>query len=160
MNEQIEITLREAGTEDAERVAELIHALIGELAPGYADAALLTSYKRAAAEHLGRNTGYWAFLADAGEDGTVGVITLNECTAIYAGGRFGEIAELYIAPAYRSQGVGALLTDRAIAFAKARGWPRLEVGAPDQPRWTRTADFYRRHGFVEVGPRLKHPLGD
>lgn len=158
MNEQIEITLREAGTEDAERVAELIHALIGELAPDYADAALLTSYKRVAAEYLGKNRGYRAFLADAGKDGPVGVIALNECAAIYAGGRFGTITELYIAPAYRSQGVGALLMDRAIAFAKARGWSRLEVGAPDQPRWSRTFDFYRRQGFVEVGPRLKRPV--
>lgn len=70
------------------------------------------------------------------------------------------IVELYIAPTYRSQGVGALLLDRAIAFARTRGWSRLEVGAPDQPRWSRTVDFYRRQGFVEVGPRLKRAVED
>lgn len=152
------IEIAEAGPDDAGLVAELVHALICELTPGRADAELLAGYRKTAAAYIGKNEGYWAFLADAGDDGAVGVITLNECTAIYAGGHFGKIAELYIAPAYRSQGVGALLLDRAIAFAKARGWPRLEVGAPDQPRWSRTVDFYRRNGFVEVGPRLKRPV--
>lgn len=152
------IDLRQAEVDDAGTIAELVHSLIAELAPGRADAARLARYRRAAGELVGKHDGYWAFVAEASKDGAVGVITLNECTAIYAEGRFGTIAELYIAPAYRSQGVGALLLDRALAFAKARGWSRLEVGAPDQPRWSRTVDFYRGQGFVEVGPRLKRPV--
>ena len=152
------IALRQAGAEDSGTVAELVYALICELTPGKADAELLAGHRKAAAAHIGKNEGYWAFVAEAPEDGAVGVITLNECTAIYAEGRFGTITELYITPAYRSQGVGALLLDRALAFGKARGWARLEVGAPDQPRWSRTVDFYRRQGFVEVGPRLKRSV--
>ncbi len=152
------IDLRPAEVDDAGTVAGLIHALICELSPGRADAELLAGFRKTAAATIGRNDGYWAFVAEAPEDGAVGVITLNEGTAIYAEGRFGTIAELYIAPAYRSRGVGALLVDRALAFAKTRGWSRLEVGAPDQPRWSRTVDFYRGQGFVEVGPRLKRPI--
>ena len=152
------IDLRQAEVDDAGTIAELIYRLIAELSPGRADAIRLTRYQQAAAELIGKDAGYWAFVAEAPEDGAVGVITLNEGTAIYAEGRFGTIAELYIAPAYRSQGVGALLVDRALAFGKVRGWARLEVGAPDQPRWSRTVDFYRRQGFVEVGPRLKRPV--
>ena len=152
------IDLRQAEGDDAGTVAALVHTLIGELAPGRADAERLARYQQAAGELIGKDAGYWAFVAEASDDGAVGVITLNECTAIYAEGRFGTIAELYIAPAYRSQGVGALLLDRAMAFAKSRGWSRIEVGAPDQPRWSRTVDFYRRQGFVEVGPRLKRPV--
>lgn len=152
------IALRQAEAKDAGLVADLIHTLVGELDPGRADSQLLASYRKAAAAHIGKESGYWAILAEAADNGAIGVITLNECTAIYAGGHFGEIPELYIAPAYRSQGVGALLLDGAIAFAKTRGWPRLEVGAPDQPRWQRTVDFYQKQGFVEVGPRLKRVL--
>lgn len=152
------VALRQAGAEDSGTVAELVYALICELTPGRADKALLARYQQAATELVGKDAGYWAFVAETSEDGAVGVITLNECTAIYAEGRFGTIAELYIAPAYRSRGVGALLLDRAMALAKARGWLRLEVGAPEQPRWSRTVDFYRRQGFVEVGPRLKRPV--
>ena len=35
---------------------------------------------------------------------------------------------------------------------------RVEVGAPDVPRWQRTVNFYLKEGFVEVGPRLKYLL--
>ncbi len=149
------IELRQAEVNDAGTVAALVHRLVSELDPGRADAKSLARYQQAAAELVGKDAGYWAFLAETPEDGAVGLITLNECTAIYAEGRFGTIAELYIAPAHRSQGVGALLLERAITFAGTRGWGRIEVGAPDQPRWSRTFDFYRRHGFAEAGPRLK-----
>lgn len=149
------IELRQAEVDDAGTVAELVHRLVSELDPGRADAKSLARYQHAAAQLVGKDAGYWAFIAETPEDSAVGLITLNECTAIYAEGRFGTIAELYIAPAYRSQGVGALLLERAITFAGTRGWVRLEVGAPDQPRWSRTFDFYRRNGFVEIGPRLK-----
>lgn len=48
---------------------------------------------------------------------------LNECTAIYAGGKFDEISEFYVAPRHRSAGVGALLVDAAADFGRNRaGW--------------------------------------
>ncbi len=152
------IEVRQAEVGDAGTVADLVHALVSELDPGRADAMILARYQKAAAGLVGKDAGYWAFIAKTPEDGAVGLITLNDSAAIYAEGRFGTIPELYIAPAYRSQGVGALLLERAIAFAGTRGWSRLEVGAPDQPRWSRTVDFYRKQGFVEVGPRLKLPV--
>lgn len=77
---------------------------------------------------------------------------LNECAAIYVGGRFGEISELYVVPDARSENVGALLTDAAAAFGRERNWPFIEVGAPSVPAWQRTVDFYLKHGFEEIGP--------
>ncbi len=85
----------------------------------------------------------------------MGVITLHECAAIYAGGVFGEISELYVTPAFRSQGVAAALLLEAQAEGVARGWKRLEVGAPTQPKWHRTLAFYETQGFLETGPRLR-----
>jgi len=82
-------------------------------------------------------------------------MTLNECAAIYAGGKFGEISELYVRPDMRSQGVAQQLLDHAQQEARARGWKRIEVGAPSQPDWHRTLNFYLRNGFDEVGPRLR-----
>jgi GNAT superfamily N-acetyltransferase len=70
------------------------------------------------------------------------------------GGRFGEICELYVVPDYRSKGVGALLIEAAVSFGRKRGWLGIEVGTPSAPTWQRTIDFYRRHGFEEVGPSL------
>ncbi len=88
----------------------------------------------------------------------IGLIMLNECAAIYAGGIFGEISELYVSPELRSQGIAGTLIERAVTLGSTRGWKRLEVGAPNQPNWKRTFDFYVRSGFEEVGPRLRRIL--
>jgi GNAT superfamily N-acetyltransferase len=151
------ITIRPATADDVDRVVALVARLLEELAgaggvcPGLAD---LT----AAARRLFEAGGYDALLALDPQDRPVAVLTLNECGAIYALGRFGEIAEFYVAPGLRSSGLGARMVAAALEQARARGWTRLEVGAPDVPRWQRTVDFYRRCGFIEVGPRLRLPL--
>jgi GNAT superfamily N-acetyltransferase len=48
-----------------------------------------------------------AFLARTPGGQAVGVATLVETFAIYTGGRYGVIDEMYVVPEYRSQGVGA-----------------------------------------------------
>jgi len=96
----------------------------------------------------------WAFIAlDA--DSPVALLTLNECASLYAGGRFGEICELYVRSSFRGGFVGHRLLDAAVALARNRRWRRLEVGAPPVPQWQRTVTFYERNGFVVIGPRLK-----
>lgn len=148
------LTLRTLTSEDAGLAGRFVAALIGELAPGYQpDLAAMTGTARAllATPDV---TGLVAKLD--GQD--VGLIMLNECAAIYAGGRFGEITELYVQPECRSRGIARQLVAGAVDLARARGWARLEVGAPDQPAWVRTKAFYEREGFAEVGPRLKRSL--
>ena len=54
-----------------------------------------------------------------------GVILLNECAAIYAGGVFGEITELFIDPSYRSMGIAPKLLLAAGDVASSCGWSRL-----------------------------------
>lgn len=160
--------IREAQSADAAAIGRLVHALLSELAPpgpdGVGTLALdmgeITDRARRLFEGEAR---VWALLAEAddgaaGDGAALGVLMLNECAAIYAGGAFGEITELYVAPEHRASGLGAGLIAAAADFARARGWPRLEVGAPDQPRWSRTVAFYRRNGFEEVGPRLRRLL--
>ncbi len=146
------IGVHQAGPKEAERVGQLACDLLQELYPeaefkqrGFIDAARTL---------LGNGEGVWAFLATTNDGRDVGLITLNECAAIYAGGHFGEISELYVVPGYRSKSVGALLIETAITLGRRRRWPNIEVGAPSPPTWQRTVDFYLRHGFEEVGPRL------
>jgi GNAT superfamily N-acetyltransferase len=152
------VDIRLACEADAESVAHLLLELFEELA-----SPKTSGYQLAAVTHTARNLlqgrdPVWAFLAEAGGD-TIGVITLNECAAIYAGGRFGEISELYVRARFRALGVGKRLLAAAVQFARQRGWSRLEVGAPEIPRWERAVTFYRQAGFAEVGPRLKLDLG-
>jgi ribosomal protein S18 acetylase RimI-like enzyme len=82
-------------------------------------------------------------------------LNLNECVAIYAGGSFGEICELYIEPQHRSASVGAILLDEAKVFARKKGWSCIEVGAPSEENWPRTVGFYLKNGFNVIGPRLE-----
>ncbi len=147
-----EVAVRQASSKDCERVGQLVYELLTELYPGAAYQR--NAFVDAARTLLTGSEGVWSYLATTSADRDVGVVTLNECAAIYAGGRFGEISELYVVPGFRSEGVGALLVEAAVAFGRERGWPNIEVGAPSVPTWQRTVDFYLRHGFEEVGPRL------
>lgn len=146
-----DIRLAQAGSDQAGQVARLVHGLLAELSGG--DGPPLDEVADSTARLLEQGS-IEAVLAFAGTR-PVGVITLNECAAIYAGGAFGEICELYVDPEFRSQRVAPLLIAEAKAIGRRRGWRRLEVGAPDQPAWQRTLAFYLREEFEEVGPRLK-----
>jgi GNAT superfamily N-acetyltransferase len=85
----------------------------------------------------------------------VGVLTIVETLALYAGGRIGVVNELYVVPAYRSEGVGKMLLDEAKALAEERGWVRLEVTTPGED-YPKTLRFYEREGFMAIGPRYKY----
>lgn len=148
------ISTRRAAPADTAIVARFVHALLDELSGGKAPE--IETVEQSARTVLAE-AGVSAFIACA--DGEpVGAMVLNECAAIYAGGKFGEISELYVSPGFRSQGVAPCLIDAALAEGRVRGWRRLEVGAPGQPEWRRTLDFYLRNGFEEVGPRLRRAI--
>ncbi len=149
--------IRLASEADADAVAQLVLELLEELASPGSSGYELAAVARTARNLLKGGDRVWAFLAEAGGH-AIGLITLNECAALYAGGRFGEICELYVSPGFRSLGAGKRLLEAAVEFARQRGWSRLEVGAPEMPRWERSVNFYRQAGFSEVGPRLKLPL--
>ncbi|MFQ5551999.1 MAG: GNAT family N-acetyltransferase [Gemmatimonadales bacterium] len=146
-----DVSIRVLERKDAPVVAKLLHELLHELAKE--DGPSLATLQRTAEDVLGSDSidGVLAFV----EDEPVGVIMLNECMAIYAGGRFGEITELYVSPEYRSKGIAPMLIGAAEKIGHQKGWKRLEVGAPDQPAWNRTQRLYFLEGFEEVGPRMR-----
>ncbi len=152
-----DILIRRATPEDADAVGRLVFELLEELASPAASGYELAAVTRVARDLLDRPDECWCFLAEAG-DRTVGVMTLNACASIYAGGRFGEICELYVRPGHRGGAVGRKLIDAAVDFARRHGWTRLEVTAPPPPRGARSVSFYRDAGFVETGPHLKREL--
>jgi GNAT superfamily N-acetyltransferase len=88
--------------------------------------------------------------------GPVGVATVSEAFALYAQGWHGIINELYVVPQARSSGVGEAMISTIRHFARRSGWRRIEVTAPESPRWERTRRFYEREGFSFTGPKLKY----
>ena len=149
------ITVREATIADVNLVTKLAHLLLAEITPLKKTPPTEEEIYEVAKDLIGVNASVWAFIATCDGDEAIGLLTLNECAAIYAGGRFGEISEFYVTPGGRSKGIGAKLLDAAREFGILRNWKRLEVGAPDVPRWERTVKFYLNNGFEEVGTRLR-----
>ena len=150
----MDLTIRRAHVDEAAVVAVLVARLLVELGDeGVDERALFEVARKLLA--AGEVTALLAFA----DDRPVGVVTLNSCAAIYAGGRFGEICELYVGPEHRAAGVGSKLVEAAGAQARESGWTRLEVGAPAADHWPRSLDFYLANGFAEVGPRLKREIG-
>ena len=143
-----------AGPAESKVVGELVYSLLMELFAGQGHHYSLDKMQSTAEELLVPGSGVWSLLAINGDE-VVGMINVNECAAIYAGGKFGEITELYIKPEFRSKQIGEKLITAASGFAEERGWGVLEVGAPDVPRCQRTVNFYLKNGFSEVGPRLE-----
>jgi GNAT superfamily N-acetyltransferase len=148
------IQIRRATSNDAHSVAVLVDLLFVELGNGKV---ISTDRVGLAERMLSAVSDVFCFLAHD-EDEPIGVMLVNEGLAMYAGGAFGQITELYVKPPHRSEGVAAQLIHAAVDLGTTRGWHRIDVGAPRQPQWSRSLHFYLSVGFVEVGPRLRLDL--
>lgn len=139
---------RLADSADTHLVAILIASLFEEV--GHTQTAREIAEIFAAVENDDRHSTLLAF----DDEDAVGIITVSESIAFYAGGEIGVINELYVLPEWRSEGVGKLLLDQMKEIAFARGWRRLEVTTPGEA-YDRTIRFYEREGFFPIGPRMK-----
>lgn len=150
------IEIVQAGGADHAAVLDLVERLLVELEEKPEEFAGIDR-ARVLAELAAAGDRFTAFLArEGGRD--LGVLTLTEHVAIYAGGRYGVIDELYVAPGHRSAGVGARLIAAAKARGAARGWRRVDVTAPPGAAWERSVRFYEGLGFVFTGPKLRLDL--
>jgi GNAT superfamily N-acetyltransferase len=98
---------------------------------------------------------YAALLATVG-DRPVGFVGLSQGCALYAGGAIGTMQEFYVAPDFRSGGIGAALIEAVKAHARTHGWRRIEVCTPPLPEFDASLRFYQREGFeISGGRKLK-----
>jgi len=98
------------------------------------------------------------FLALVAKDASgtaVGVLTLSVSFAVYAGGEYGIIDEMYVCPRHRGRGVGRALMEEAARVARARGWFRLDVTGPTDDREHRVSHFYEGLGFEPTGTKFR-----
>ena len=145
------VIVQRTGAEQLDAVLDLVDRLLYELS---GDALSAFTRQDVQGQLIGAKDQFIAFLAT--DDGVpVGVLTLSEAVAAYAGGRYGIISEVYVAPTHRGTGIGHRLIDAAIGEARTRGWRRLDVSAPPDAQWDRTFAFYVNSGFVFTGRKLK-----
>ena len=98
------------------------------------------------------NGKYIVLLATA-DNQQVGFVGMSEGYALYANGAIGTLQEFYVVPSFRSIAIGAALIDAAKAYARERGWRRLEVCTPPLPEFDASLRFYSKNGFEVTGGR-------
>jgi GNAT superfamily N-acetyltransferase len=147
--------IKRAELKDSYSIVILVQSLLSELHKKDVDLNLECSVE--VCSRIIANDDNRIFIA-LDKEKVIGVITVVQSMAIYAGGRFGIINEFYVLPEYRSCGVGNLLIEETIKLGKSKEWHRIEVGAPNENNWQRTIDFYIRENFTPIGPRLKKDI--
>jgi ribosomal protein S18 acetylase RimI-like enzyme len=141
----VDRTVRVAGSADAELVGQLLHDFNSEYdEPTPGPARLAERMRRLLA--VGDTV---ILLGGAGPDG---VAVLRFRAAIWSDAPECYLAELYVVPQRRGQGLGRALMETAIEVARARGADHMDLGTSDDDVAARS--LYESLGFInrEGGP--------
>ena len=88
--------------------------------------------------------------------GPAGCIALRPLTAL--GPAVCELKRMYVRPAFRGTGLGRVLGERVVAFAKAAGYSAMKLDTSTS--MTAAIGLYRSLGFVECPRYNDDPMGD
>lgn len=149
------LVIQRAAPDNSHEVAVMVGELLDEIMSAIGIQAFNFSLDETVQrlnDFIGREK-YFVFVARDEDASAIGFVALYESHALYAEGAFGTIPELYVRPAYRSQGIGLRLLEQAKSFGQSRGWKRLEVTTPPLPLFDKTLAFYEREGFAITGGR-------
>ena len=151
------IKIHKASLDDVSDIANCAHALFREL--GMGDAIPEPSEMAEKCSKMLRNDpAFHAFIARNNLGKIIGLLTLHETDALFAKASFVEIMEFYVAPDFRSQGVGKRLLDRVVVYSKEMNWSALTLNAPPQSSSPASIRFYEREGFTHKGPYMGKSL--
>lgn len=148
--------IREATVGDVGRVSDAVEELLVELGGRRPAREQVEAEVRAIIEDP--TAGLLLIAEEEGEP--VGVLGASWQRAIHVPGRYVLIQDLWVAPEWRSRGIGAQLVEAIAARAREQGVARLEVGLPreDFDAIEATESFYRDNGFEHLGPRMRRLL--
>lgn len=91
-------------------------------------------------------------LVAAEDERVVGYAMASESMTLYANGPTAELIELMVIQSRRKRGIGRVLVEAAIAWAKERGC--IEVNVPTR----RAGDYYVKLGFEETASFFRYKL--
>ena len=141
--------VRLAGVADAETIGQLLHDFNQEFTEP-------TPGSRVLGDRIRR-------LLDAGDtavllvgDGPDGLAVLRFRPAIWSDGLKCYLAELYVAPDRRGQGLGRALMQAAIEYARSRGADHMDLGTSDDDIAARA--LYESLGFSNRESRPDGPI--
>jgi ribosomal protein S18 acetylase RimI-like enzyme len=138
-------SVRSAGPEDAEAIGRLLHDFnreFDEPTPG----------PPALAERVGELIAGGETAVLLAGDGPDGLVVLRFRPAIWSEGLECYLAELYVVPSRRGQGLGRALVEAAIELARREGADEMFLGTSEDDVAARS--LYESLGFVnrEGGP--------
>lgn len=85
----------------------------------------------------------------AEEDGRkVGYIAAGPKSISYRRSKYIEIENIGVIPEYRSKGIGALLMEKCLKWAKSKGFQKAYVNAYFHD--VKAIEFYKRNSFSEI----------
>jgi ribosomal protein S18 acetylase RimI-like enzyme len=132
------VTVRRAGPEDADDVARLLYDFNTEYDEPTPDPPELAVRIR---EVMGADT--IVLLAGDGPDG---LAVLRFRLSLWSSGKECYLAELYVVPGLRGQGIGRALMEAAIAIAREEGADWMDLGTSEDDVAARA--LYESLGFV------------
>lgn len=91
---------------------------------------------------------------DAGKP--VGYIIATPWKVNYLKSKYFEIDNMGVSPKYRSRGIGSLLIEECIAWAKTKGYKRMYVNSYFKN--TKAVAFYKRNNFTEIDISLQRNI--
>jgi ribosomal protein S18 acetylase RimI-like enzyme len=104
---------------------------------------------------FGRDARFRCFLAEQ-DSAIIGMVTYSEVYMTALGGATLSIQDLYIEPAFRRHGAGAVLVAQVAAAAVEQGFPLIQLNVlPDNP----ARKFYHRLGFRHLRECLTYAIG-
>jgi GNAT superfamily N-acetyltransferase len=148
----LELRIDEDFATFCEYITKLYTELFGPRA--VPSAGVLSGYR---AQSRGNAPKHWVFVAQASKAAAepIALFTLAESFALFAGGRYAILGELWVHPDHRSKGVGRQVIEFCDAFAREQGYRRIDVTAPVDAKWDRSYKFYLQRGFQPTGRKLK-----
>lgn len=93
---------------------------------------------------------FWCLVSTDRVIGTVAVKKIDESTA--------ELKALYLLSEYRGKGFGFQLLDKAVKFAKERGYQRIVLDSMSQ--YEDALKLYERYGFKKTERYNDNPYAD
>jgi putative acetyltransferase len=142
MSEEADLILRDATNSDSDDIRSLVFGILAEVGLNPDPSGVDSDLDDLAASYVAPGGGFWV-LRDEEANRLVGCIGLMP-----AGPGVLELRKMYLDSAYRGRGLGKLLLEHALAFARQAGAGTVELET--ESRLDTAIQLYQRYGFQEV----------
>ena len=153
------ISVKQASMSDSKEIGSLWAQLVKHTSVLVPDYGLVKNYAKLCFRHvvslLKSEKGIFLVAFDRNENSIVGYMYCNikKNKPVYKLSRIGNVASLFVLPAYRKMGVGTSLKSAALKWFRSKGikFVELEVLSCNSPAFS----AYEKWGFVDFRRRLR-----